>query len=418
MSEKGRPKHALPQSATRAERNASQSVLVIHGVSNRNEAAFTKTVAALGRRINAAATAGASYRLVPAYWGDLAGGDGANLNDALPPSILAGTFGVRGDAADAQTLAELLMRAPPSAVAHAVRSEDDAARIITDGARARARRDLPIPPPFETRGSAGSAGSATIDDADLARAIAEALRTSTYLRHVRDPSVLDAVGDVVGASLSSSPAATIETRGIVSGIRDTVARVVDAVDNLLGAMTGEALGAVNQAVRSALARATALSLGDIVAYRSTGNGPRIQERILERAWQGGIDTAEPIVVLAHSLGGLVALDMLVARKLCAKRFVTVGSQPAMFHVLKELEALAPYAPGTRTPLPAGIAAWTNLWHPMDTLAFVASPVFVLADGTPPRDVKVDTALSTIVDDRLWMHSAYWESDALVDAIVH
>jgi len=386
-----------------------ENVLVVHGVANRDERVFNEAVQGLGARINARAPAATRYNLVPAYWGDLAGGDGANLHDALPPSILSGVFGVRGEA-DADALLEHIYRAPRKVEGYAVRSQDDAAQVIADAARTRTQKDIPAGT-YQTRGAGG------VDDAELKQAIEDALRDSTYLRTIRDPDMLRGVGEVVGASLSSSSDATIETRSIVGSIRDTVTRVVGAIDNLLGSVTSEALGALNQAVRGALSTATALSFGDIVAYRDTDNGAAIRKRVLDRAHAGGIDTSKPIVVLAHSLGGLVVLDLLMKGELAAKRLVTFGSQPAMFHVLKQLGIIDSYSPGHSSRVPASIQSWINLWHPMDPLAFVASPVFALSNGNAPKDVQIDTALSMIVGDKLWMHSAYWESNELVDAVL-
>jgi hypothetical protein len=314
---------------------------------------------------------------------------------------------VRGDA-DRDALIERVAAARRTVQAHAVRSENEAAGIVAAAARLRASRDTGAR--YATRGGG-------VDDAELLPAVAAAFRSSTHLRLLRDPDLLRAVGEVVGASLSSSAEATPETRGLVSGIRDTVGRVVGAIDNLLGLVTAEALGALNQVVRGALAPATALSFGDIVAYRDPANGAAIRRRVLDRARAGGVDTREPITIVAHSLGGLVVLDMLLAGDLRARRLVTAGSQPAMFHVLHRLGTLAAYAPGRSTPLPPAIASWVNLWHPMDPLAFVAAPVFSLANGELPRDVRIDTPLSTVIDERFWLHSAYWHSDALIDAVL-
>jgi hypothetical protein len=383
----------------------TQNVLVVHGVANRDEAKFEAMVKDLATRIDARAT-GTRYNLVPAYWGDLGGGMGTNLRDALPPSLLTEAFGVRSDA-DRDTLLEEIYRARRVVQTYAVRSDDDAARVIAEAARAQAVGGAGG---FQTRGGA-------VDDAELRQAIDDALRGSAYVKRVRDPDTLRAIGEVVGASIGSVGAGGFETRGLVSGLRDVVGRVIGALDNLLGSLTSEAVGALNQAVRGALATATALSLGDIVAYRDTGNGAAIRQRVIERARKGGIDAAQPIIVLAHSLGGLVVLDMLQKGDLQAKRLVTFGSQPAMFHVLKQLPSLAPYAPGSSTRVSPNIASWTNLWHPMDVLGFVASPVFALADGSAPTDIQIDTPLSTIVGDKFWMHSAYWDNDALVDAVV-
>ncbi|WP_437096902.1 hypothetical protein [Streptomyces sp. enrichment culture] len=54
-------------------------------------------------------------------------------------------------------------------------------------------------------------------------------------------------------------------------------------------------------------------------------------------------------------------------------------------------------------LPASLNRWTNLWEPLDVLAFAASKVFQLHNGAAPVDLPVSHQAST----GLWTHSAYW-----------
>ncbi len=66
--------------------------------------------------------------------------------------------------------------------------------------------------------------------------------------------------------------------------------------------------------------------------------------------------------------------------------------------------LAPYGGGAPVHLPASLRNWTNLWEPLDVLAFAASKVFRLHDGTAPVDVPVNHRAS----NGMWTHSAYWD----------
>lgn len=54
-------------------------------------------------------------------------------------------------------------------------------------------------------------------------------------------------------------------------------------------------------------------------------------------------------------------------------------------------------------LPVSLNRWTNLWEPMDVLAFAVSKVFQLHDGTAPVDLPVGHQASA----GMWTHSAYW-----------
>jgi hypothetical protein len=114
--------------------------------------------------------------------------------------------------------------------------------------------------------------------------------------------------------------------------------------------------------------------------------------------------------MAHSLGGVIAVDMATNDEpLWIRRLITFGSQPSYFHVCDPRGgALEPYT-GTPIQLPKSIGAWTNLWEPLDPLAFVAARVFRLHDGSLPKDKKVPHLASS----GLWTHSDYW---ALADVV--
>jgi hypothetical protein len=56
-------------------------------------------------------------------------------------------------------------------------------------------------------------------------------------------------------------------------------------------------------------------------------------------------------------------------------------------------------------LPPTIRRWTNLWERLDLLAFLAEPLFVLPDGTHPRDVELRQGYA----GGLFSHSVYWDS---------
>jgi hypothetical protein len=94
-----------------------------------------------------------------------------------------------------------------------------------------------------------------------------------------------------------------------------------------------------------------------------------------------------------------------AEPLWTESLVTFGSQAAFFHVCDPRGGqLAPCAGDLPVQLPASLNRWTNLWEPLDALAFAASRVFRPHDGTAPVDLPVDHRAGT----GLWTHSAYWD----------
>ncbi|WP_437059234.1 hypothetical protein [Streptomyces sp. enrichment culture] len=120
--------------------------------------------------------------------------------------------------------------------------------------------------------------------------------------------------------------------------------------------------------RAALMDRTHPRAGDILKYLARGAALRhhIRQRVTEVAAEHG-----PIVLLAHSLGGTAAVDLLAEQELPAVRhLVTIGSQAAHLHELGALPALDPDA-----PLPGHFPRWTNVYDRRDLLAFLAEPVF-------------------------------------------
>jgi hypothetical protein len=156
--------------------------------------------------------------------------------------------------------------------------------------------------------------------------------------------------------------------------------------------------------------------GDVLVYQR--HRKEIHDRV--RATIDQVDPAlgrgpeHPVGVIGHSLGGVIAVDIATADvPLWTRCLVTFGSQSPFFHVCDPRGGqLRPYADGTLVQLPPSLGAWTNLWEPLDVLAFVAAKVFRLHDGTAPLDVPIGHLASS----GLWTHSAYWDLPQVATAI--
>ena len=347
-------------------------LLVVHGVGNRSEEEFRNTTAFLRERL------APRHRLVNVFWGDK-GGVSAGLADTLPSLFPGGPDEQEtraGDAAVQAHAVEAILARAGGPAGHAVRSA--------------------TPP-------------GTKD------AIADAVAASAYVQHVDDPEVLDAIGDMVAATLLDGGATAVR-----SGGGGPIGTVIAAADVLIGKLSSQLGGSLNQALRRRMAVPIALTFGDVVAYHQ--NRDAILERLfdcLDGQAPGWGTEDKPVNVMAHSLGGLAVFDAattgLGSRKLWIDRLATFGSQPAFFHVMAPRYNLPAYRPGHPVQLPANIAHWINLWHRLDVLAFMAKPVFRLADGTAPVEVDVTSRASEIVALKGWLHSIYWESQELLDA---
>ncbi|ALO08319.1 hypothetical protein AQF52_2724 [Streptomyces venezuelae] len=110
--------------------------------------------------------------------------------------------------------------------------------------------------------------------------------------------------------------------------------------------------------------------GDILRYQARGEGLRgriaeVVELTRER------DPGRPVVLLAHSLGGIACVDLLATRAVPGvDLLVTVGSQASFLY---EIDALAGLRRGA--DLPGHFPRWVNLYDQRDLLGFVGERVF-------------------------------------------
>ncbi|WP_308377918.1 hypothetical protein [Streptomyces sp. ISL-98] len=116
---------------------------------------------------------------------------------------------------------------------------------------------------------------------------------------------------------------------------------------------------------------------------------RIRARVTEAVGDG------PAVVVAHSLGTIVALEALHELRAAVPLFVTLGSPLAMRTVVRP--KLVPQPPGT----PHGLACWLNFWDRDDVIAvrpILERDFTVNAAAVGPDSRRVDS-------DGIWVHSA-------------
>lgn len=174
-----------------------------------------------------------------------------------------------------------------------------------------------------------------------------------------------------------------------------------AVNALFG--TAKRLGAMHL-VRRQRGRLTDLAsapIADILLYQV--RGAKIRKEIYKAVKKvKGADRS--VVLLGHSLGGIVCVDLLVMQPLPeVELLVTVGSQAPFLY---ECNALKSRRRGD--PLPATfVRRWVNVYDPRDFLSYTAQGVFPATPGGPPpvADRLVDNGLA--FPDA---HSGYWDND--------
>jgi hypothetical protein len=151
------------------------------------------------------------------------------------------------------------------------------------------------------------------------------------------------------------------------------------------------------------ADANTAAVGDVLLYQARGSAIRetIRRAIDRTAGADKNSEAAPIVLLAHSLGGVACVDLLAANELAyVTHLITVGSQAPYLY---EIGALPSLDISRNERLPPSFPPWLNLYDPNDFLSYVAEPVFQTAGIC---DVCIDSGQPFPE-----AHGAYWTNDA-------
>ena len=155
-------------------------------------------------------------------------------------------------------------------------------------------------------------------------------------------------------------------------------------------------------LRGKITRLALAFAGDILTYQ--GQGGRIRDNILGELSKA----APPVVLLAHSLGGIACVDLLIEHDLRERvpLLITVGSQAPIFYEMGALQALT-YG----KPLPNHFPPWLNLFDKRDFLSFQAEPLFNSDRRVRVRDVPVNNRQPFPA-----AHTSYWANDGLWNQI--
>ncbi len=155
--------------------------------------------------------------------------------------------------------------------------------------------------------------------------------------------------------------------------------------------------------RGALTDKTSNAAGDILFYQARGEKIRafIHEQI--QAAQ------EPVVLLAHSLGGIMSVDLLIKENLPqVKLLITAGSQSPYFYEINALQSLPFENVSKNERLPAHFPAWLNVYDRRDFLSYIGAGVF----GSKVTDFEVNNRQAFP-----YSHSAYWSNSEMWDEII-
>jgi hypothetical protein len=146
--------------------------------------------------------------------------------------------------------------------------------------------------------------------------------------------------------------------------------------------------------------------GDIFIYfntRGDKNAPGpIPKRILDALDAAADVVGEPLVIIGHSLGGVITFDLLgyCRPELQVDLFITVGSQVAHFEEIKLFKTSDPVIKGpAKAATPANIMHWINVYDEVDIFSYAAKAVFDRVD----LDARYDTQTYVIK-----AHGAYFD----------
>lgn len=165
--------------------------------------------------------------------------------------------------------------------------------------------------------------------------------------------------------------------GIGSALGNAVSAVTDRLRNTVSTV---AFGAI----RGGVSPTVGLFLGDVFAYLKQGGlRDRIEAVIREdliAAHGAAKADGTPLIVVGHSMGGVILVDMLgdlaaaaLPADLRITALMTVGSQPGLFKSLGVVAGQT--AADGKAPRPASVRHWFNVFDPIDPLAFRADSLF-------------------------------------------
>ncbi len=244
-------------------------------------------------------------------------------------------------------------------------------------------------------------------DADAVARLARAVGAYAFVHRDAPPSWLDQVAtneafiDRLAAEVQAWGAGAVpagaETRWESFGAGDQAWRSLrDTAGRIRRAAVKLERGQFRSRVRDPLHKNLAQFLGDTFVYlneRGTAEapGPIVQDVIeaLEAADAQRRGTPEPLIVVAHSMGGNIMYDVLTYFRpsINVDYFVTVGSQVALFEELKLFKISDATIPNgiKQVSKPRNVQRWLNVFDHHDVLGFVTGKVF--ADTT---DVEYTT----------------------------
>lgn len=210
--------------------------------------------------------------------------------------------------------------------------------------------------------------------------------------------------DMVFAAVQILGGGKVQTKGIGDNILKLVTKPLKAVARaalLAPALRIAAWG--SRSYRHSMADVATPGVGDVLLYQARGED--IRDFIAEAIQVASGDAGSPVVLIAHSLGGIACIDLLIAASRPAvKGVITVGSQAPYLY---EIGALSQLEFGI--PLPGHVPPWLNIYDRDDLLSFVAAKV--MKGGSGVEDIEIRSGQPFPAS-----HGAYWRQPEVWKAV--
>ncbi len=249
------------------------------------------------------------------------------------------------------------------------------------------------------KSAAAAAGDAT--DRDLAQGVARSIVAKTLVGYRGEmgvgPSALYVADERDALVEEILRQAFPQTKGVGSWLWSGMQALAEGAATYYG-----------RDRRTGLMNGVSPGIGDILLYERRGDAilAKIETEILALAGQ-----KKRVVVLAHSLGGIMMVDLLSRRRdggpLPVTKLITVGSQAP---VLFKFDALGAMRLTEALPAGAPFRPWLNIFDRNDFLSFCASRAFPgVTAGIEDFEVKSNVAFPEA-------HSAYFRQPAFYSKI--
>jgi hypothetical protein len=344
------------------------------------------------------------------YWGDL--GRSESYTGISIPGIGEGLRGIgeTRSLADTPALLMLLLEDPLAELADL----RDAEAFGLDPAGFR-----PVPPDVEARSARLRAAEESVSAQVLAKAGEFGGPEAPWSAEDAGRLVHEVFDAAAGADRMLDVSDLIEpmSRALTAGIcrsvtvaddwpgefrwNDAAMAVEGVLIQQLGGERGERIrnfrdraltSALRHGLRAKVMPGLSLFLGDVMAWFR--NRDAILGRVDEAVAYAG--TSGPLVLIGHSLGGIIMFEYCLQADRDIELLATVGSQVGFFGELGVLN-LNTRLPDGKLPVPARLGRWYNYYDSDDALSFLATPIFDRV-----ADIAIDTRAPFPI-----AHSEYW-----------